>query len=79
MFRALHGCSLLMKESEARIDASPEVRTIATGAYPAFCFVARVLALVPHLLNDFAFSADKKRLALARNVRLSDVVLITEV
>jgi DNA-binding winged helix-turn-helix (wHTH) protein/Tol biopolymer transport system component len=30
-------------------------------------------------LNDFAFSADKRRLALARNVRLSDVVLISEV
>ena len=32
-----------------------------------------------HSLADFAFSADKKRLALARSIRLSDVVLITEV
>jgi hypothetical protein len=31
------------------------------------------------VLTDFAFSPDRRRLALAQNVRLSDVVLISEV
>ena len=32
-----------------------------------------------YALTDFAFSADRQKLALARSVRLSDVVLVTEV
>jgi hypothetical protein len=36
-------------------------------------------SLKNYSLTDFAFSADKKYLALAQIVRLSDVVFITEV